>query len=158
MGEYYERSSGERAVRSEALETNIGTLIGLLAGQTREKADYTASGKVLLTDGVISFWTLAPDEGFMEFFERMKNANRFFPLCVSVKKNVSSPYGIELVPVAKDFSADYIPSIMKAPLDDIVKRSDYYRTNGLFVPPVWFVNVKVGEAARGRRGTDVRDR
>ena len=158
MGEYYERSSGERTVRSEALETNIETLLGALAGQTRGKAAHAAAGKVLLTDGVISFWTLAPDVGFMEFFERMKNADRFFPLCVSVKKNASSPYGIELVPVAKDFSADCVPSIMKATLDDMVKRSDYYRTNGLFVPPVWFVNVKVGEAERSRRGRDVRDR
>ncbi|MBN2159493.1 MAG: VWA domain-containing protein [Spirochaetes bacterium] len=155
----YTRAAMERIINQDELESNIETLLAGVsdAGSKRESAGRVPEGRALITDGKVSFWVAVPDPDFMAFLEGMEQSGIMAPLGVTVKKDVVSAYGITLVPVLKGLTSDYIPKCCAAELGDIVRRSDYYRTRGLFYPPVWFVNVRVASAEKFRGKKDIRN-
>ena len=76
---------------------------------------------------------------------------------ISIRKDRSSTYGLKFIPVTHNIAPGTIPAIIKADLKDIIKRRDYYLNNGIFYPPVWFIDAKVERVELLKREVDVRD-
>ncbi len=151
--EAYGRITMERIINQEGLESNIDVLLGLVADRETggRRGAPVSAGKALLSDGKISFWVNAPDGEWMELFKQRLKSGHYFLMGVVVVKDTGSPYGVTLMPMIRPVGPDYVPRILRADLGDIVRRDEYFRTRGLWRPPVWFVNVKV-ESAEGRSG------
>ncbi len=155
----YARITMERIINKGPLENNIGELVRRAAGAAPGRGVQPAAwkGRVLVSDGTVSFWMNVPDGEFMDFFENRQKAGSLILLGVMVKKDPNATYGVSLVPKLRGLSGDLVPQSLRAGLGDIVRRADYYTTKGLSYPPVWFVSVKVETAERARPRDDVRD-
>lgn len=158
MPDAFARITMERVLNEDKREDNIEAVIkkGLGKGPGRKQGAPPSAGKVLVSDGNISFWLTAPSPEFMAFFISRHRNGFVFPLGVIVQKDPGSAYGVSLVPVIKELGADFIPQSLKARLSDIVKRADYYTTRGLSHPPVWIVDVKVEQFEKSRADRDIR--
>lgn len=156
--ESYAKITMERIVNQGELESNIEYLLGRAAGKVKQGRHAAASyaGKALISDGKVSFWVSVPDGEWMKFFDGRNGSGHFFLLGVTVMKDPSSPYGVTILPVTGSISADYLPRAVQADLGDIARRGEYYRTRGLWYPPVWFVKVRVEKAEARRDRDDVR--
>ncbi len=113
-------------------------------------------GKALISDGAVSLWIHADNNAAMTFLENSMKNGYSVPLGVVVKADSSSAYGIALVPRVTGLSSDYVPDMIKVKLGDLVRQGDYYRSKGLYYPPVWFVSVRVDSAERLGGRHDVR--
>lgn len=156
----YSRLTREQIINQEPLENNVDRLVkrGMTGGTVRKGTAIVSAGKALISDGKVSFWVSAPSENFIAYFIDRQDAGLVFPLGVMVKKDAGSAYGVSLVPVIKGIGSEYLPQCLRASLSDIVRRGEYYSTNGLSFPPVWFVDVKVENSQRSRGGSDIRGR
>ncbi len=156
----YSRLTREQIINQEPLENNVDYLIkrGMTRGKARKGTRAVSAGKALISDGKVSFWVSAPSDEFITYFIDRQAVGLVFPLGVMVKKDAASAYGVSLVPVIKGIGSDYLPQCLRARLSDIVRRGEYYSTNGLSFPPVWFVDVRVDQSERSRGGSDIRGR
>jgi len=156
----YSRHTREQVINQEPLENNVDRLVkrGMTGGTARKGTAIVSAGKALISDGKVSFWVSAPSEDFIAYFIDRQDAGLVFPLGVMVKKDAGSAYGVSLVPVIKGIGSEYLPQCLRVSLSDIVRRGEYYSTNGLSFPPVWFVDVKVDNSERSRGGRDIRGR
>lgn len=159
LPEEYARITMERVINKGPLENNIEELVRRAARTApgREIAPGSGKGRVLVSDGRVSFWLDVPDGEFMDYFENRQKEGSMVLIGVMVKKDPNATYGVTLVPKLRGLSGDLIPQSLRAGLGDIVRRADYYTTKGLSHPPVWFVMVKVESAERARPRDDVRD-
>ena len=96
----------------------------------------------------------------LAFFENRLSSGFYFPLGFSLRKKQNEPYGISLNPniLITNISSDYIPDMIKTDLKALIKKPDYYIGNGIFKPPIWFVNVKVERIKRERGIRDIRSK
>ena len=157
LPESYAKVTMERIVSQGELESNIDYLVGRTVRKGKSnRATASSPGKVLLSDGRVSFWAPVPDGGWMKFFEGRDGSGHFFLLGVTVVRDAGSPYGVTILPVTRSIPADYLPRALKADLGDIARRGEHFRTQGLWHPPVWFVNVRVEKAEVRRDRGDVR--
>ncbi len=155
--ESYAKITMERIVSQGDLESNADYLVAsTVPDGNKDGAAVSSSGKVLLSDGRVSFWVPVPDGEWMKFFEGRDGSGHFFLLGVTVEVDPGSPYGVTLLPVTRSVPADYMPRAARADLGDIARRGEHYRTRGLWHPPVWFVNVRVEKAESRRDRGDVR--
>ena len=152
------RITMERIINQGPLESNLDVLVRRSALPSSDRGpSRAAAGRVLASDGKVSFWMDVPDGAFMEYFESRQKAGSMVLLGVTVKKNPASTYGVSLVPRVRGLSGDLVPQSLRAGLADIVKKPDYYSTRGVSYPPVWFVSVRIESAERGRPREDIRD-
>jgi hypothetical protein len=161
LPESYARIAMARIINQGLLESNIDTLVRrLVTGTAGDRAIATVgrAGRVLVSDGKVSFWMNVPDNGFMDYFENRQKAGAMVLIGVAVKKDPGATYGVSLIPKMRGIGTDLVPLSLRAGLGDIVKRADYYTTRGVTFPPVWFISVRVESAERARAKDDVRDR
>lgn len=159
MGDAYARVTMERVMSQETLESNISKLLldsRILSRLSRKSASKKVIGKALISDGTVSLWVHIDTDAALSFLENSGKNGFSVPLGVLVKADSSVAYGITLVPRVTGLSPDYVPDMIKVKLGDLVRKGDYYRSKGLYFPPVWFVSVKVESVERIRGRNDVR--
>ena len=85
--------------------------------------------------------------------------NSYFPLGVVIKKSSNDPYGIKFHPdlLVTGFGEEYIPDLIKTNFNKIIKDPDYFTSQGLLTPPVWFIDVKAEKIENLRRDYDIRE-
>jgi hypothetical protein len=159
MADVYTRITGERIINQEKPGNNISLLLkGMVASHVHRKRGTGVVGKALVTDGSISMWVHAHDKPSIAFLEKGQKAGHNVMLGVTVEKDSRETYGVTLVPAFTDLSPGYIPELVKTSLYDIIKKSDYFTSRGLFRPPVWFVSVKVDNVEIYHIKKDIRER
>jgi hypothetical protein len=154
----YARITMERIINQGPLESNLDALVRrAMRAAPGRGAVRAAAGRVLASDGKVSFWMEVPDGDFMDYFENRQKAGSMVLIGVMVRKDPAATYGVSLVPKLRGLTGDLVPQSLKAGLADIVKRADYYSTRGVTFPPVWFISVKIESAERARVKDDIRD-
>ncbi len=140
------------------LMNNIDRAMEKAAGRSLRtgRGDPVPLGKVLISDGGMTFWTSVRDPREMKFFLEKKGQPFPFHLGVAVRKEPGEIYGISLIPEAFGVTSDFIPDMIKTSVGDIIKRKQYYMNEGLFFPPVWFIDAKVEEVVNTGGKGDVR--
>ena len=158
----YQRISGTRILNSKNLENNVKRLFEM-TGQDitgRQPGDDGVMARVMLTDGARSVWVNVVRKEDLDFFRKKKNAGDRFLLGVSPVPQPAAPYGLSFSPYhfITGVTGQVVPEMMNATLKEIIVRQDYYRQEGLFSPPIWFITVRVTEIRRetGAR-KDIRD-
>jgi hypothetical protein len=155
LAETFSEYTGALVMQKEALQNNIRDII--LSTPLTKSGDPFSFGRVLITDGKISFWVKVRDKKMMDFFDGYGKSGFYFNAGFNIRKSSSESYGIELIPVRTDISKDYISNLASTTFTDIVKNQDFFITNGLGAPPVWFVEIKVENVERNDLKVDVRD-
>ena len=155
MSKAYSSLSMRNIINENQAESNLDSLFGKIieaprAGFSRPLA------KVLITDGKISFWLAADDRDSVKFFKEKNADNFYFPLGVSLRADETAAYGFSLIPRSRSIPTDCIPELLKLTFGDMVKKSNYYMSNGLLFPPVWFVNVKAEQIELLDTAADIR--
>jgi hypothetical protein len=159
MPEAYGRIAMERIINQEKIEDNTARLLDRVLGTGgKGKDEEGAIGKALISEGNISFWVYSNNPDDMAVLENARKSGFYILLGVTLKKDANAPYGVALIPLAANLGSGYVPELLKVRLSDIIGRSDYYMTRGLFFPPVWFVSVKVETTERLRGAEDIRAR
>lgn len=144
-------------MQKEPLQNNLADIILSMQSGLSKSSGTAFSGRVLLSDGKISFWVKVKDQKMLDIFEKHAASGFYLKTGFNIKKSDADAYGIELTPVTTDISADYIPDLAKTTLTDIVKNREFFMTKGIGSPPVWFVEVKVENIERYDIKIDVRD-
>jgi hypothetical protein len=149
--------TGINIMQKESLQNNIREIVSSMQSGLSKSSGTSYLGRVLISDGKVSFWVKVKDKKIMEIFDK-QGANGFYlNTGFNIKKSESDAYGIELTPVTADISSDYIPNLAKTTLTDIVKNQEFFITKGIGSPPVWFVEVKIENVERYDQKMDVRD-
>ncbi|MBN2039734.1 MAG: VWA domain-containing protein [Spirochaetes bacterium] len=140
----------------ESIMTQIGNTYEFSSGKMKYKKPIA---KVQITDGTISMWIKIKEEDDLVFFKNMNASNDYFHVGAIIKRNTNEPYGITFYPdwYATEFSNDFIPEIIKTDLSGIIKKPEFYLSNGLFTPPFWFLNLKVERVEKYSREHDIRE-
>ncbi|MCP4135491.1 MAG: VWA domain-containing protein [bacterium] len=157
IAEVYPRITGEYVVNNEKLETNLEQLFKNIweAFYNKNRIMKKSVGKVLLSDGKISFWVYVRNRKSFDFY---RNRKRFyFPLGVEIRKDRKQPYGIAFVPRITNVQSGNIPAMVTAKLSNIIKKRGYYMSKGMLYPPIWFVRVKVENIKSFKKVKDIRD-
>lgn len=144
-------------MQKESLQNNIDEIISSMQSGLSKSSGTSYNGRVLISDGKISFWVKVKNQKIMDIFEKEGTTGFYLKPGFNIRKSDSDAYGIELIPVTVDISSDYIPQLAKTTLTDIVKNQEFFITKGLGSPPVWFVEVKIDNVERYDRKFDVRD-
>jgi hypothetical protein len=160
---HYPALSQLNIINSEKVENNIESImrkIGTSFESNFTKAKYKKSiAKVQITDGKILLWIQIKEDKELNVLKKNMSINSYFPLGVVIKKSSNDPYGIMLSPglFITEFRDGYIPDLLKTNLSKIIKDPDYYTSQGLLTPPVWFIDVKVEKIENLRRDYDIRE-
>ncbi|MCU0849005.1 MAG: VWA domain-containing protein [Spirochaetes bacterium] len=159
MAEHIDRSSMTRILNKKEIESNFASLMKKLGppGKKNKASKSEPVAKALLTDGRISVWCFIKDMDFSKFLMEKSKSRFVFTMGVSLTRDPDRTYGISINPAVREIPSDYIPANMKSNLDDMIKRPDYYISNGLTRPPVWFIEVKVEEFENLRKMKDIRE-
>ncbi|MDY6932851.1 MAG: VWA domain-containing protein [Spirochaetota bacterium] len=163
MSGFYSILTGMNIIKTYQLENNVSVLlskVGYHFLETEYKTPVKKTlGRVLLVDEKISFWVDVVNKGDMDFFERLVFLKHYFILGVSLQEKPGEPYGITFNPYhfVTNLSGEYIPDLIRINLKEIVQRSDYYMSNGLCYPPIWFIKVKAEQIIRNKPVNDIRD-
>ena len=159
----YQRISGKKILGSKKLEQNTERLLKMTGEKTGERQPGTGQGviaRVMLTNEEQSVWVNVIRQEDLDYFKRQKNTGNIFLLGVSPVPQPAAPYGLTFSPYhfVTGMTGQYIPGLMKVSLKDIIVRQDHYRQEGLFSPPIWFIDVKVTEIRREKGAReDIRD-
>jgi len=159
----YQRISGKKILGSKKLEHNTGHLLKMTGETMGERQPGKGQGvmaRVMLSSGEQSVWVNVIRKEDLEFFRKKKNMGHTFMLGVSPVPQPAASYGLTFSPYhfITGMTGQYIPEMMKVSLKDIIVRQDHYRQEGLFSPPIWFVDVNVTEIRRKKgAGDDIRD-
>jgi len=159
MAEHVDRSSMTRILNKKEIESNFTSLIKKLgaSGKKNKGSKSEPVAKAMLTDGRISIWCFIKDMTFSKFLMEKSRSRFVFTMGVTLTRDPDRTYGISINPAVREIPSDYIPANMKSNLDDMIKRPDYYISNGLTRPPVWFIEVKVEEFESLRKMKDIRE-
>jgi hypothetical protein len=159
LPDLYTRVTFNPVLNAGKLYNNIDSVLLRVAERSLQKGTGTAGpvGKVLLTDGTISFWSSIGDAGEMRFYREKKGYPFPFPLGIIIRKNPADTYGISFIPAAKGITSDFIPALVKTTLNDIIQKKEYHMNEGLFFPPVWFIDARVEEVVQTGGMGDVRE-
>jgi hypothetical protein len=149
--------TGINIIQTEPLQNNLADIVSSLHAGLSKSSGTASSGRVLLTDGKISFWIKVKNQNMLDTFEKYGKSGFYLKTGFNIKKSDADAYGIELIPVTTDISSDYIPDLAKTTLTDIVKNQEFFMTKGIGSPPVWFVEVKVENVERYDSKIDIRD-
>jgi len=149
--------TGITIIQKEALQNNLVDIVSSMQSGLSASSGTSFSGRALISDGKISFWVKVKNQKIMDIFEKHGVSGFYIKTGFNIKKSDSDAYGIELIPVTTDISADYIPDLAKTTLTDIVKNQEFFITKGIGSPPVWFVEVKIENIERYDQKIDVRD-
>lgn len=157
MAERYDRKYSKRLIREGDTRLNMRDILiteitDKVVPERPERGRPLA--RVLISDGKGSFWVSVMDESELDFFEKRSGNKFYFPLGVSFRKDSAEAHGLSLNVEAYDIESGFIPGYMAKELGEILQNPESYLKDGLFYPPVWFVDVRV-EAVR-KRG-DMRD-
>jgi len=154
----YDRLSGKRIIKSEALEHN-------LLFHTRDI--FTGSGissdkggskrRVLLSDGTLSLWMNVSDKKLFNLLSRRMNDGSYFPLLVIPRRDLGEVYGISLLPLPVELNSSDVPKVIKTNLKSLVKNRKKYLAGSGLRPNVWVISVKVLQAKGRSTGRDIRD-
>ena len=164
MSKYYAKSGNRSVLNSSPLENNCSDLISSLSDEIVKMGEGSVRGKtaarVLLSQGNVSLWVSVSDEKDLVFFEEHKELGFVFPLGVRLSPRSDEPLGFTFNPdrYYTGFNWDDLPDSIRVSLSDMAKNPGRYASQGMFTPPVWFVNVKVDQVDRKRSGGDIRDR
>ncbi len=159
----YVSVTGETIINSGPLETNVGTLLASIVESSRvvpgEGEAPAMAGRVLLTDGRTSLWTGVGGDKEMDFFRKAVRSKRLVPVGVVVQRNQDEAFGFSFNPnyLITGVETDFIPDLLKASLEDILKDPDRFAGRGLFSPPIWFIEVNVEKTKSLRSGKDIRE-
>jgi hypothetical protein len=163
MAGLYPEVAGVALVNRDPLENNVDAVLEGLGGRG-DGRDGTGkrrptAGKALLAEGGISLWARVEKPGDMEFFARQQKLGFSFTLGVTVQKKADEPYGFTFGPgsYVTGLSREHLPGMVRATLSDIIARPEYYTDNGLFRPPLWFIDVKVEKSEPSGAVPDIRD-
>jgi hypothetical protein len=163
LSQYYPALLQINIINKEQLENNITPImqkIGENFGSTFTKtpAKKTIS-KVQISDGEVLLSIQISDDKDLSYLKKKMNANKYFPLGVVVKKSTNDPYGISFYPdlFITGFDDNDVPDLIKTGINKIIKDPDYYMSNGLLTPPVWFVDVKILKLENLKKEYDIRD-
>ncbi|MCL2026697.1 MAG: hypothetical protein FWG92_07840, partial [Leptospirales bacterium] len=146
LSSIYTTRSGERIIDRGPLENNIVQLINASASKCRSEAGASPSGVITVNDGSVSIMVDVFSDADMRFFTAKSKTGEFFTLGISVANDKDSPYGIRPAAVSRDFTPEDIPLIISVSIKDLAQKKDYYASNGLLKPPVWFIRVYVQNA------------
>jgi len=144
-------------MQKEPLQNNMAEIVSSLQSGLSKSSGTSYYGRALISDGKVSFWVKVKDKKIMDIFDRQGTSGFYLKTGFNIRKSDSDAYGIELIPVTADISSDYIPALAKTTLTDIVKNQEFFITNGIGSPPVWFVEVKIENVERYDLKIDVRD-
>jgi len=160
MTKLYTRITSKDLINQKELENNIGAVFNKISGSCFKgnRASKIPLGKVLLSDGRISFWSYIRDRELLDFFIEKNKKKYYFHLGVVIKRDIGKTYGLSFMPKVKGLASYYIPDRLKTDLISIIKKRDYYISKGLFYPPVWFVNIKVEKVEKFKDKIDIRNR
>ncbi|HON78002.1 MAG TPA: vWA domain-containing protein [Spirochaetota bacterium] len=161
----YEKLAGARIINTGSLETNISDLMPKIAEKHFSRGHWTEGrrdrsiARVLLEDGRTTLWIHVHRRKDLDFFRKKKQSRILFPLGVVVERKTSAPFGVALKPewYLTGLSRDYIPDMMKTSLEKLIQSPDHYTGRGLYSPPVWFLEVKVGKILGARDRRDIRE-
>jgi hypothetical protein len=163
ISQYYPALLQLNIVNKEKLENNIASIMQQICANfesafTKSNNKKTIS-KVQISDGEISLVIQINNEKDLAALKKKVTFNRFFPLGVVVKKSSNEPYGISFYPdlYATGFEEEYIPDIIKTSINKIIKDPDYFISNGILTPPVWFLDIKVIKLENLKKDYDIRD-
>jgi hypothetical protein len=162
MSELYDRYGTKRIISIKPVESGLSPRVrAISAGITQKGSDpgnITASprARVLLSDGKISVWADISTGEQLEIFKKRAAQKFLFPVALTLRKAPAETYGVAPVIVAADIPSDYIPLSMKVSLESLLKQPSKYLSNGIFTPPVWFIEVRVEEIS-GDNESDIRD-
>ena len=163
IAEQYPLITQAKIINRDKIENNIEYQMKKIGDASRKDTTglRTAGnfGKAMLTDGKITMWINITTNEDLEFFEKRQAAKFFFPLGITVQANQGEAYGFAFNPAyyITNLSNEYIPGMLKTGLKKIVDSPDEYMSNGLFRPPVWFIDVRVDMVERYNKIYDVRD-
>ncbi|MBN2400912.1 MAG: VWA domain-containing protein [Spirochaetes bacterium] len=163
LKKFYPALSSQNIINSETLENNIESIMNKIGSEyenTFSKQKYKkAIAKVQISDGNISLWIQIKDEKDLKIVTENMSAKNYFPLGAVIKKGPNDPYGIIFHPdlYITELGKNYIPDLVKTNINKIIKDPDYYVSNGLLTPPVWFIDIKVEKIENLRREYDVRE-
>ena len=156
MPRFYSQLNSTKIINTGKLENNIVQLMETISNSFYGKL-YNISGKkslgrVLVSDGKISIWARIKNEINFNFFKKKALKANYFHLGIVVKEKPDEPYGFCFNPnyYITDLSPEDIPNSCMTRMEDIIKRTNYYISNGLFSPPIWFIKVKVKRIEKNR--------
>ncbi len=162
LDKYYPVITDSAIINSARLENNIDSImrtIGDTFEYTSGRQKYKKSiAKAQISDGNISLWIRIKTDKDLEFFRTQAAKSVSFPIGAVIQKNPDEPYGISMHPDSyiTGFTNDYIPQIVKTSLSAIIKDPDSFMNNGLFTPPVWFMNIKIERIEKYEKDQDIR--
>ncbi|MBN1531595.1 MAG: VWA domain-containing protein [Spirochaetes bacterium] len=159
MPDLYTRVTFNPVLNAGKLYNNIDAVLLRAAERSLRGGAGSAGplGKVLITDGAISFWSPVADAGEMRFYRQKKGYPFPFPLGIVIRKNPADTYGISFIPTVRGITSDFVPALVKTTLSDVVQRKQYHMNEGLFFPPVWFIDARVEEVEQTGGMGDVRE-
>jgi hypothetical protein len=163
IAEQYPLISQAKIINRDKIENNIEYQMKKIGDASRKDSTGARTagnfGKAMLTDGKITMWININTNEELEYFEKKQEAKFFFPLGVSVQSSQGEAYGINFNPAfyITNLSNEYIPEMLKTGMKKIVDSPDEYMSNGLFRPPVWFIDVRVDMVERYNKIYDVRE-
>jgi len=163
LQEHYTALSGERILNQRKVENNIEFLLGRIGSSyitgSKKGRVKRRVGRALISDGTMTIWMDVVGSDDLLLLERKRLSGFYFLLGVSVRKNSNEPYGISLRTESQllAVSDDYVPDMMRVPLNRLIAKPADYMHNGLFNPPVWFLPVKVERVKRDRGVRDIRE-
>lgn len=159
----YPALAGQSIIKAGPLEDNIPAVLEKIGDSFFQKAGRTAArksiGKALVSDGKISLWVNITDQRSMEFFDKQESSHYIFTMGVVVQEKTDEPYGITFNPdyLITGLPRECVPDMSKASLKALIEKSEYYRSQGLFRPPVWFIEVKVERVEKFKKAYDLRE-
>jgi hypothetical protein len=163
ISQYYPALLQINIINKEKLENNISSIMQGI-GANFESAFAKSNNKktiskVQISDGEISLVIQINDEKDLAVLKKKMPFNRYFPLGVVVKKSLNDPYEITFYPdlYCTGFEEEYIPDMIKTSINKIIKDPDYFISNGILTPPVWFLDVKVIKLENMKKDYDIRD-
>ncbi len=162
MEKVFAAVSSKEIINTGGLECNAADLLGSFPEKYFSMPGRGAArtiGRALVYQGRTSIWIDIIDGNDLAFFREKAKDGTVFPLGVSVQRKKDLPYGFRFNPQSyvRNLSADYIPALLKVDLETLIKKSSYYANNGLFTPPVWFLDLKVERVKFKKEDRDVRD-
>lgn len=160
MAEYYRKSGSRSFLNSDPLESNISQCIDSLTEKwTLRTGDTSPLARVLISNGKSSLWISVSRQRDLDFFIKQKELGFVFPLGARLSLKSEETFGMAFNPLSyyTGFDWDALPSIIRTSLDDIAKNPSRFAKEGLFNPPVWFVNVRVEEIDIKKTKNDLRE-
>ncbi len=162
MVQLYKKKGTKSVLNSGEIRSNISRIMQTVEDTFSigsRSAPVKSTARVLLSHNNTSIWVSVPDQQTLSFFTKQKALGFVFPLGVRISLKKDEPYGFTFN--SSQFITGYdwenLPDAARTSLEEVVKNPARFAKEGLFAPPVWFVNVKVDEINDRTVANDIRD-